>query len=82
MVTQNCFQLNQTCVPLKSGSAIYPFKYEYVRFSEKPAFLACAYHGVRNLNFTENFACALNGCSHIILRISLASVSLNLAEIY
>ena len=43
---------------------VYPFS-TYVKFSEKLTFLtpwyACAYQGVRNVSFSENFAYVLNG---------------------
>ena len=32
----------------------------YAKFSEKLTFFTCAYQGVRNVSFSENFACLLN----------------------
>ena len=43
---------------------VYPFS-TYAKFSEKLTFLTpwCAYQGVRNVSFSENFAYVLNGWS-------------------
>ena len=55
MVTQELCNCNNV-VPIKCGSSIFQ--------KHKISLPLCAYHGVRNVSFSEHFAHVLNGKFH------------------